>query len=123
MKKISLFFALITLLASCSKQVEPQPLAERVAGIWKVTKLDGHAVKTTDKIKFTFTKKTSTSVNGVFDINTTNLKMGIINLSESGQDIFLDSEDGLGNGQINGNSLTFFVDLSGDIYELEATKQ
>ncbi|MEI7581221.1 hypothetical protein [Runella sp.] len=124
MKKFSLFIVLVALLTGCLTKNEPQPLANRVAGVWKVTSIDGDALNRTDKVSFTFTKKTSTRVDGLFEINGTELDMEAITLTNSGNDIDLDSEEGYGTGTISDNKMIFWLDLTGgDVYELEATKQ
>ena len=64
MKKNLLFFAIITLLTSCLTKNDPQPLADQVSGVWRVTHIDGDAVGNKDKLTFTFTKISAMSVNG-----------------------------------------------------------
>ena len=57
-----------------------------------------------------------------FQINSTKLDMKTITLTNSGKDILLESDEGLGSGKVSGSQMNFWLNLGGDLYELEATK-
>jgi hypothetical protein len=124
MKKIFILAILALSFASCSKKnVEPQTLSDRLAGTWIVTHVDYAPIDKGRSSSFTFTKKTTNSVNTRLTIDGKGFDFGTTTLEESGSDIDLYDVNGDYLGTVDGTELTYMLGSGKDMVVLSAKKK